>query len=138
MLGFDKLMPEKRPWPYKYFPKFGVNLGVAFGDPISPCKFSVLDALHHNRDTIGRACNSLDYSSIPHRFSDVRDIGKGSCDGIASTHNHGTRCIADSTMTVDHIRSEVTAVIQRAVEDWGRIVSGNNLDRPFVRSQPNQ
>ncbi|OAX43055.1 hypothetical protein K503DRAFT_732265 [Rhizopogon vinicolor AM-OR11-026] len=34
LTGFDKLMPEHRSFPYKYFPKLGIKLGVAFGEPI--------------------------------------------------------------------------------------------------------
>ncbi|KAF5369807.1 hypothetical protein D9758_001351 [Tetrapyrgos nigripes] len=32
--GFDKLMPEGRQFPYKYFPRFGTRLSVTFGKPL--------------------------------------------------------------------------------------------------------
>ncbi|KIM67796.1 hypothetical protein SCLCIDRAFT_106811 [Scleroderma citrinum Foug A] len=52
LTGFDKLMPEGRPSPYKYFPKLGVKLGVAFGDPIPPERISaLLDDLRHDKST---------------------------------------------------------------------------------------
>ena len=36
LTGYERLMPEGREFPYKYLPRFGTNLGVAFGDPIPP------------------------------------------------------------------------------------------------------
>jgi len=33
--GFDQLMPEGRPFPYNYLPRFGAHLGVTFGNPIA-------------------------------------------------------------------------------------------------------
>ncbi|KAF9482019.1 hypothetical protein BDN70DRAFT_854183 [Pholiota conissans] len=35
LTGFDKLMPEGRPFPYKYLPRIGARLSVTFGDPVS-------------------------------------------------------------------------------------------------------
>jgi len=32
--GFDKLMPEGRAFPYKYFPRIGAQLSVTFGEPL--------------------------------------------------------------------------------------------------------
>ena len=34
--GFDKLMPEGRHAPWKYFPRPGARLSVTFGAPVSP------------------------------------------------------------------------------------------------------
>lgn len=34
LTGFDRLMPEGRTFPYKYFPRPGAELTVTFGDPI--------------------------------------------------------------------------------------------------------
>ncbi|KAF5333337.1 hypothetical protein D9611_002264 [Ephemerocybe angulata] len=36
LTGYERLMPEGRPFPYKYIPRFGTKLGVAIGDPIPP------------------------------------------------------------------------------------------------------
>lgn len=33
--GFNRLMPEGRPFPYKYLPRTGQHLSVTFGAPIS-------------------------------------------------------------------------------------------------------
>ncbi|KAL0580929.1 Lyso-phosphatidylcholine acyltransferase [Marasmius crinis-equi] len=32
--GFDKVMPEGRPFPYKYLPRLGAHLSVTFGKPL--------------------------------------------------------------------------------------------------------
>lgn len=32
--GFDKLMPEGRSSPFKYFPRLGTRLSVTFGNPL--------------------------------------------------------------------------------------------------------
>ncbi|KAJ8086203.1 Lyso-phosphatidylcholine acyltransferase [Marasmius tenuissimus] len=32
--GFDKVMPEERPFPFKYLPRIGARLTVSFGDPL--------------------------------------------------------------------------------------------------------
>ncbi|KAF8826456.1 hypothetical protein HHX47_DHR5000192 [Lentinula edodes] len=32
--GFDKLMPEGRSFPFKYFPRIGARLSITFGEPL--------------------------------------------------------------------------------------------------------
>ena len=44
--GFDRLMPEGRPFPYKYLPRIGAHLGVTFGNPIA--ENELLEALRSN------------------------------------------------------------------------------------------
>jgi len=34
LTGFDQLMPESRPFPYKFLPRQGVHLSINFGDPV--------------------------------------------------------------------------------------------------------
>lgn len=34
LTGFENLMPEGRPFPYKYLPRPGTQLSVTFGDPL--------------------------------------------------------------------------------------------------------
>ncbi|KXN87953.1 Tafazzin [Leucoagaricus sp. SymC.cos] len=34
LTGFDRLMPEGRPFPYKYLPHSGAELSITFGNPI--------------------------------------------------------------------------------------------------------
>jgi monolysocardiolipin acyltransferase len=44
--GFDQLMPEGRPSPYKYIPRIGARLGITFGNPIA--ENEILEALRSN------------------------------------------------------------------------------------------
>ncbi|KAG2013359.1 tafazzin-PC [Coprinopsis cinerea AmutBmut pab1-1] len=44
--GYDKLMPEGRPFPRKYLPRLGVRLSVTFGEPIPPELLS--QAINHS------------------------------------------------------------------------------------------
>lgn len=115
LTGFDKLMPEGRPFPLKFLPKLGVKLGVAFGDPIPPARIvALLDTMPNNRGN--QAPRTHSYTEEPCRYerSLVND------EAIVQKRE------------MDHIRSEVTAIIQRAVEDLGRKLSGNRLDRPLA------
>lgn len=50
LTGFDRLMPEGRTFPYKYFPRPGAELTVTFGDPIPARDItSCLDSCLSNR-----------------------------------------------------------------------------------------
>ena len=130
--GFDKLMPEHRPFPRKYFPKMGVRLGVTFGDPIRPHKITdVLDALrgldltHSLPDIAEKFDAPSDRSELNSGLPIdgwMRDAIVRAC-GESVVEREGA-----GRARMDAIRSEVTAVIQRAVEDVGRKVSGENLD----------
>ncbi|KIM83916.1 hypothetical protein PILCRDRAFT_68581 [Piloderma croceum F 1598] len=61
LTGFDKLMPEHRPFPWKYIPRLGVKLSITFGDPLSPEDIhTVLRTLMRERMT--REFNSTDTS----------------------------------------------------------------------------
>jgi monolysocardiolipin acyltransferase len=35
LTGFEKVMPEGRPFPYKYMPQFGTHISITFGDPLN-------------------------------------------------------------------------------------------------------
>lgn len=139
-------MPEHRPFPYKYLPKMGVQLGVTFGDPIPPNK--IMDALN--------ALRGLKYTSslpgIAENF--IRHSGPQGRSGLGSAlpvrgWMEGAIVQAGGELVVepegserraqmDEIRSEVTAVIQRAVEELGRKVSGNKLDHPLPHQNGDQ
>ena len=125
--GFDKLMPEHRPFPYKYFPKMGIHLGVTFGHPIPPDKIMVaLNALSRPKSPSpppGVAENSVRHSGSPTGALHVRGWVESAIvrDPLLEREGAG-RCAQ-----MDEIRSEVTAIIQRAVEELGRKVSGNTL-----------
>ncbi|KAG2336666.1 hypothetical protein BDR05DRAFT_942133 [Suillus weaverae] len=94
LTGFDKLMPEHRSSPYKYFPRLGIQLGVAFGDPISVEEIAAALSAH---------------SHAGERFAPGWDA-------------------MERKRQMDVMRSDLTAIIQRAVEALGRQVSGSLLD----------
>jgi len=135
LTGFDKLMPEHRPVPYKFLPKMGVQLGVAFGDPIPPDK--IIDAL--------KVLHSQKGSSLSPAIAEYSTARPSSGPGLSSTIQIGgwmENAIGDAVLELgdaerrvqmDKVRSEVTAIIQRAVEDLGRKVSGDRLDLPLSR-----
>lgn len=122
LTGFDKLMPQGRPSPYKYFPKPGIKLGVAFGDPIpSERIFALLDVLRH------------DASTQKHSSINTPAVGEELQLRTAEiTSEEYPRQHAMHKTQVNRTRSEVTAVIQCAVEDLGRKISGDKLDGPLI------
>jgi monolysocardiolipin acyltransferase len=105
--GFDRVMPEGRRFPFKYMPRFGAPLSVTFGDPIPP--ENIIGALQHRTvlpaNTSGTASS---WVSQPNRPSTVkRELGNDE--------------------ESEDIRIEITEVVQRAVEELGRNVSGQTL-----------
>ncbi|KAG1715962.1 hypothetical protein ID866_1186 [Astraeus odoratus] len=123
LTGFDKLMPEGRRFPYKFFPKLGVRLGVAFGNPIPPEKITALlnDPWHDRSIRTSKPYNS------PAR-------------GDRGLHNPALvgEEFSMREKKMDSIRSEVTVAIQRAVEDLGRRMSGDKLDGPLTLPHVNR
>ncbi|KAJ8522983.1 hypothetical protein ONZ45_g498 [Pleurotus djamor] len=118
--GFDQLMPEGRPFPWKYLPRFfaGVKLSVTFGEPINP---DVISAALEARSGV-----ELDTSVSPQKGERTHGwIG----DKIPATH---TKHCPDHALEDDvaRIRSRVTSIIHSAVEDLGRKVDGDLLGAP--------
>ncbi|KAG6831875.1 hypothetical protein H0H92_006992 [Tricholoma furcatifolium] len=107
LTGFDKLMPEGRPFPYKYLPRYGAKLGVAFGNPI-PSE-ELLDA-----------ASTFDLETPPPEA--VKPTG-WLTDTL--TQRLQTQSIAQEDLL--KIRSAVTAVVQRRVEALGRSLCGETL-----------
>ena len=138
--GFDKLMPEHRRFPYKYLPKVGIQLGVTFGDPIPPDEIAIaLDAALRRQkrasSPAGIVGNPTRRSEPPTRpgLCDAPCASGWMADAIVQAGGDALveREVAEQLVQMDEIRSEVTAIIQRAVEDLGRKVSGNTLGRPL-------
>ncbi|KAF8138153.1 acyltransferase-domain-containing protein [Boletus edulis] len=133
LTGFDKLMPERRSFPYKCFPKLGVRLGVTFGDPIPPEK--IMDALNALRrlkrptSPPGALENSMRHSepSIRSGLYGTSCVGGWMERAIVRVGGEDLLEGPERRAQMDEIRSEVTAITQRAVEDLGKKVSGNTL-----------
>ncbi|KAG1753707.1 acyltransferase-domain-containing protein [Suillus paluster] len=123
LTGFDKLMPEHRSFPYKYLPKLGIKLGVTFGDPIPVEEITV-------------ALNGLRQGSTVSHYRAPRvaeggaesELGDKLC--LGGWAGRAVVRAGDRTRQMDLVRSDVTAIIQRAVESLGRQVSGNHLNNP--------
>ncbi len=108
--GFDKLMPEGRPFPYKFFPRRGVALSVTFGSPI-PLS-SIKTALNLNARRIHE-------DKLP-LAGEQRHGGTGWVVRAGDRDREGDR------EEEARIRSAVTAVLHREVEALGRRVANAN------------
>ncbi|KAL0949157.1 hypothetical protein HGRIS_009238 [Hohenbuehelia grisea] len=133
--GFDQLMPEGRAFPYKYLPRPGARLSVTFGTPLPQDSIRhALDILHDG-STLGRQVAYDDrYITRDPKTSVLPPEGehaKGWVGGDVadSAGDSGSDRVYDELRNVGvaRVRSEVTAIVQRAVEDLGRRVSGNLL-----------
>lgn len=116
LTGFDRLMPEHRAFPYKYFPKLGIRLGVTFGDPI-PVE-EIITALNAHSYVL-----PVTEGSLQSKLSDKLHPG-AYADPMAGRFASG----CEKKRQIDVVRSDVTAIIQQAVEALGRQVSGNLLN----------
>jgi monolysocardiolipin acyltransferase len=116
LTGFDQLMPEGRPFPYKYLPKIGAHLSITFGDPVPA--HELLDAL-----------------SVSKTNPDVDLASKGLIGWMGEVAN------LEQGPTIPHeqdspynvlVRGKLTAIIHRNVQTLGRSISGPLLDtRPI-------
>lgn len=123
LTGFDKLMPEHRSSPYKYFPRLGIQLGVAFGDPISVEEIAAALSAHSHVSLVMQG-------GVESKLSD--ELHPGDCVGRTAVQA-GERFAPgwdamERKRQMDVMRSDLTAIIQRAVEALGRQVSGSLLD----------
>ncbi|RDB20473.1 Tafazzin [Hypsizygus marmoreus] len=111
LTGFDTLMPEGRPFPYKYIPRPGAQLSVTFGEPIPAS--TIEEALK----ILGPGKAS---SSAPHHLRKP----EGWIENELADERHSSVLQKDEILRV---RAEVTAILQRAVEALGRSVCGDSL-----------
>ena len=108
--GFDKLMPEGRPFPQKYFPRVPARLSVTFGQPVESYELrQALDVME--RDTC------IDPTTAKRSERLVGWLGEEARQHLAGAEIYNCSLI----------RQRVTAIIQRDVEALGRLVSGDSL-----------
>lgn len=114
----------------------GIRLGVAFGDPIPPDKImDALNAPHRPEQALGIAENSTQHNWPSGRPGLNSALPLRGWMGGATIQVGGKFVVGHDGPRVhtqmDGIRSEVTDVIQRAVEELGRKVSGVKLNLPL-------
>ena len=106
-IGFDKLMPEGRRAPWRFFPRPGASLSVTFGAPLPEASV---------RATLGMGMGS----SV-----------RGSWRGDGGDGGYVRRWAVAEVET----RIAVTELVQRAVEVLSRQVSGDLLTGPPYQHQ---
>ncbi|GLB33482.1 putative acyltransferase-domain-containing protein [Lyophyllum shimeji] len=116
LTGFDKLMPEGRPFPYKYLPRPGAQLSVTFGSPIPS-------------EEIQRALGEFGSShrtppDPPTPIHAQKPIG-----WIKDRLDKDVHPASIRDEELVKIRAAVTAIVQQAVESLGRSVCGDSLKR---------
>ena len=129
LTGFDKLMPLGRHFPFNYFPRLGVHLSVTFGNPISSEKI---------KNALGTLCSDH-IPGIPSHSEVVsgneRMSGWMGAEGAQKLNRKTVdeEIMKRKNLVVTRVRSDVTAIVQRAVEALGRSMSGDLLQASVTR-----
>lgn len=121
--GFDRLMPEGRSFPWKFIPRPRVSLSVTFGKPIDANE--IRNALHTHRATPGisrSTSGGLSDPRRPHEEQKSSEISRAAWLGEAANPELLEEPGRDTVAAVASVRSAVTAVLQRKVEELGREV----------------
>lgn len=119
--GFEKLMPEGRPFPYKYLPRRGVALSVTFGEPVSESDVKVALNARALQEEFADRLPLTDQRSADELSSKSRTASGWL--GNPKDYQDGRQSEQEVHQTA-RIRSAVTAVLQRDVEALGRKVMG--------------
>ena len=114
LTGFDQLMPEGRPFPYKYLPRIGAHLSITFGDPVPT--HELLDALN-----------------ISKTDSDVDLVPKGLTGWIGNVEQGPTNPHEQDSHYNVLVRQKLTAIIHRDVQALGQSISGPLLDTHSIQ-----
>lgn len=155
LTGFNDLMPEGRPFPFKYFPKPGAKLGITFGKPIDPMLIQItlkrkLEA-RLGKNEPAKAANMLLASRItpvdagilarspyPHLIA-MRAASPATTQRLISTTTqaqdsksqpqptHQCSPSEEERLETIAVRTKVTAIIHDAVETLGKEVLGDTL-----------
>jgi monolysocardiolipin acyltransferase len=114
LTGFDQLMPEGRPFPYKYLPRIGAHLSIAFGDPVPT--HELLDALN-----------------ISKTDSDVDLASKGLTGWMGDVEQGPTTPHEQESPYNVLVRQKLTTIVHRDVQALGRSISGPLLDTHSIQ-----
>lgn len=136
-------MPEHRSFPWKYIPRLGVNLSITFGNPLSPEEIkTALRVLSHEEfdhqagvsSKQSRVSNSKSLSTDDRAVDDEDKLF--GADHMERVREGVTRESISINMEgearkqkIDHVRSMITAVVQRSVEAVGRQVSRDMMGK---------
>ncbi len=124
LTGFEHLMPEGRPFPYNFIPRFGAKLSVTFGTPIPA------DVI---RQSLEIPPSTID-SGIDSKFVKEGEEPKGWLgEELQRTlvRRHHKEDLANTARTAEElskVRARVTSIIHDAVENLGYSVSGRLLN----------
>lgn len=125
--GYEKLMPEGRSWPWKYFPRRGIPLSITFGEPIPADKIrSSLWATPIGPPTGVATTAKESELTIGDPVEEERSLAKTECHWLSDVlqHRFNTPEGVSKQKRIAFLRSEITAVLQREVETLGRTVLG--------------
>ncbi|KAJ3505922.1 hypothetical protein NLJ89_g7159 [Agrocybe chaxingu] len=115
--GFEQLMPEGRPFPYKYLPRIGVRLSVTFGEPVLADELRAALA-------VSKSDADVDASAAANQPGNLSGwLGKEG----QRRYDTGAAASDDDHVYAALIRQKVTAIIHRDVQALGRSVSGKLL-----------
>ncbi|GJE95938.1 acyltransferase-domain-containing protein [Phanerochaete sordida] len=123
LTGFEKLMPEGRNWPYKFFPRRGVALSVNFGEPIpgDEVRRRLWEASERGGVSTLAAGSELTVGDPAQEERSVAKAGQRWLGDIVQHRMHEPS--EDSKQKrIARLRSEITAVLQQEVEALGRRV----------------
>ncbi|KAH9840643.1 acyltransferase-domain-containing protein [Rhodofomes roseus] len=139
LTGFDQLMPEGRSAPWKFLPRPGAALSITFGKPVDNAAI---------RETLNVAVNKGDIPELPQsthggRKDPVRPhqeevsarVSESGWLGGAASPRTKVGSESETTRTAEwraaeeiaRIRSAVTALLQRKVEELGKDVVGKRV-----------
>ena len=122
-------MPEGRSFPWNYIPKLGCKLSITFGEPLLPEEIKA--ALHViGQESIPRNNWHSPVTRLSHTNPAIDNLcGADRIERVSEGAKESTSFEREEKMKIEHVRSMVTAVIQRGVEALGRRVQGDSLGK---------
>ena len=128
--GFDTLMPEGRSFPWNYIPKLGCKLSITFGGPLLPEEIKAALHVIGQEESIPRNNWHSPVTRLSHTNPAIDNLcGADRIERVSEGAKESISCEREEKMKIEHVRSMVTAVIQRGVEALGRRVQGDSLGK---------
>ena len=128
--GFDTLMPEGRSFPWNYIPRLGCKLSITFGEPLLPEEIKAALHVVGQEESIPRNNWHSPVTRLSHTNPAIDNLcGADRIERVSEGAKESISCEREEKMKIEHVRSMVTAVIQRGVEALGRRVQGDSLGK---------